>query len=84
MAIFRYTIENESFESESVTEQVNEVAIRELQGDGLLSPFNGQRVTTSGVVTGLVRKGFFLQTSNVKWDGIGSNAIFVYLSLIHI
>lgn len=78
MAIFRYTIENESFESESVTEQVNEAVIRELQGDGLLSPFNGRRVTTSGVVTGLVRKGFFLQTPNVEWDGIGSDAIFVY------
>lgn len=61
-----------------MAKQLSEISIRELQGDGVLSPYNGQTITTSGVVTGLVRKGFFLQTPNVKWDGVGSNAIFVY------
>ncbi len=52
--------------------------IRELQGEGLKSPFANQEVTTQGVVTGLVRRGFFLQTPNKSWDGRGSDAIFVY------
>jgi len=52
--------------------------IRDLQGEGLKSPFAGQQVTTSGVVTGVVRRGFFLQTPNKPWDGKGSDAIFVY------
>ena len=52
--------------------------IRELQGEGLKSPFADQEVTTHGVVTGQVRRGFFLQTPNKPWDGRGSDAIFVY------
>jgi len=52
--------------------------IRDLQGEGLYSPFADQDVTTRGVVTGLVRRGFFLQTADKKWDGKGSDAIFVY------
>ncbi len=54
------------------------IAIRDLQGEGLNSPFAGQLVTTTGVVTGVVRRGFFLQTPNKPWDGKGSDAIFVY------
>lgn len=54
------------------------LSIRELQGDSLHSPFAGQEVTTVGVVTGVVRRGFFIQTANKVWDGIGSDAVFVY------
>ncbi len=53
-------------------------SIRDLQGEGLNSPFAGQQVTTTGVVTGVVRRGFFLQTPNKAWDQKGSDAIFVY------
>ena len=35
-------------------------------------------VTTTGVVTGVLRKGFFLQTPDKNWDGKGSDGIFVY------
>lgn len=52
--------------------------IRQLQGDGLFSPFDGEEVVTSGVVTGVVRRGFFLQTPNKTWDGKGSDGIFIY------
>ena len=52
--------------------------IRDLQGEGLSSPFAGQQVTIRGVVTAVVRRGFFLQTPDKKWDGKGSDAIFVY------
>lgn len=54
------------------------VSIREIQGDSLLSPLSGQTVVTRGVVTGTVRRGFFIQTPNKKWDGLGSDAVFVY------
>ncbi len=54
------------------------LSIRELQGDGMLSAYSGQLVTTSGVVTGVLRRGFFIQMPNVEWDGVGSNAIYVY------
>lgn len=57
---------------------VSIIPIRDLQGEGFISPYSEQQLTTSGVVTGVLRKGFFLQTPNVQWDGKGSNAIFVY------
>ena len=37
------------------------IPIHKIQGDGLLSPYAGQTVTTRGVVTGATRKGFFIQ-----------------------
>ncbi len=54
------------------------LSIREIQGDSLNSPFAGQVIVTRGVVTGAVRRGFFIQTPNKIWDGVGSDAIFVY------
>lgn len=54
------------------------IAIRELQGDGDRSPYAGQTVTIRGVVTGVLRRGFFLQSANQGWDKKGSNAVFVY------
>lgn len=56
------------------------IPIREIQGDGLYSPLAGQTVLTEGVVTGIVRKGFFLQTPGVEHDGVRSDAVFVYSS----
>ena len=46
----------------------------------MYSPLAEQDVRTSGVVTGVLRRGFFLQTPDVKWDGKSSDAIFVYSS----
>lgn len=54
------------------------LSIREIQGDSLNSPFAGQVIVTRGVVTGAVRRGFFIQTPNKIWDGVGSDAIYVY------
>lgn len=54
------------------------IAIRELQGQNLHSPYANHNVTTTGIVTGVVRRGFFLQTPNKPWDGKGSDGIFVY------
>jgi hypothetical protein len=54
------------------------VAIKQIQGTTLQSPLAQQVVRTNGVVTYVVRRGFFLQTPKVKWDGKASDAIFVY------
>lgn len=54
------------------------IAIRDLQGESYNSPFANQLVTTTGIVTGVMRRGFFLQTPDKAWDQKGSDAIFVY------
>ena len=54
------------------------ISIRDLQGDSLLSPYATQTVTVSGIVTAVVRRGFFLQTPEKEWDGKGSDGVFVY------
>jgi len=58
--------------------QTLKTSIRDLQGDAFHSPFANQDIVTTGVVTGVLRRGFFIQTPNKDWDGRGSDAIFVY------
>jgi predicted extracellular nuclease len=74
LAIFSYT----RLKSSKMSLSVANIAIRDLQGEGHHSPYANQNVTTTGIVTGVVRRGFFLQTANKAWDGKGSDAIFVY------
>jgi len=48
-----------------------EVTIQQIQGGTATSPYVGQRVTTTGVVTGIYQHGFFLEdTSGGPWSGI--------------
>ncbi len=54
------------------------LAIREIQGEQLNSAFAGQAVQTQGVVTGLTRRGFFIQTADKQWDEVGSDGLFCY------
>ncbi len=54
------------------------VAIKTIQGKGLRSPLAEKNVVTQGVVTGVHRRGFFIQTPDVEWDGESSDALFVY------
>lgn len=55
-----------------------QVAIKQIQGITLHSPLADQVVRTIGVVTYVVRRGFFLQTAAVSWDGNSSDAVFVF------
>jgi len=57
---------------------VSLVQIRDLQGAGFFSPYAEQEVITIGVVTGVLRRGFFIQTPGKTWDEKGSDAIFIY------
>ena len=52
--------------------------ISTVQGSGLESDYSGQMVSVAGVVTSLLRYGFYLQSPSQAWDGERSNAIFVY------
>ncbi len=54
------------------------LSIRTIQGDGLFTRYAGQHVTTQGVVTGVIRKGFYIQTPEVVWDNQRSDAVFVF------
>ncbi len=51
--------------------------ISRIQGASQLSPFLGRQVTTEGVVTALVDRGFYLQDPAGDGDGATSDAIFV-------
>ncbi len=53
-------------------------SIKEIQGSELHSQLARQVVRTRGIVTGVLRRGFYIQTPNVEWDGEHSDAIFVY------
>ena len=45
------------------------VAIHDIQGSGSSSPYAGQAVKTSGIVTGVKSNGFFIQTPDADVDG---------------
>ena len=60
-----------------------DMAIAQVQGDGNTSPFVGQSVRLTGVVTARTKTGFFLQTPDDKADTSKntSEGIFVELAI---
>lgn len=58
--------------------RVHDVPISAIQGTGLLSPLGGRRVRTRGVVTGRLRKGFFLQDPQGDPAAAASCGVFVF------
>ena len=64
--------------------QEKDVSIKQIQGLGLYSPLSNAIVKTSGIVTGGLRNGFFIQTPNVDWDGKSSDAVFVFTSTVKV
>ena len=57
---------------------MEQLTIKQIQGQGLYSPYTGQIVQTRGVVSAVVRRGFFIQMADEEWDQVVSQAIFVY------
>ena len=55
-------------------------AIYQIQGSGSTSPYVGQAVTTSGVVTKVNNNGFFMQDLNGDGNPATSDGIFVFTS----
>src|SRR5438105_7562626 len=66
----------------SITAAVPRVAIHEIQGTGVSSPWAGQLVQTEGVVTAVKRNGFFIQAPDFETDADPntSEGIFVFTS----
>ena len=57
------------------------LTIAQIQGSALLSPYNGKRVVTEGIVTAIkFNNGFFLQAANDDGDPATSDAVFVFTS----
>lgn len=54
------------------------ITIGEVQGAGLWSELAGQVVTVRGVVTGVGRRGFFIQSVQAGADPLVSDAVYVY------
>jgi VCBS repeat-containing protein len=54
--------------------------IYEIQGEGHATPYAGQPVTTSGIVTGVVGNGFYLQDPTGDGNARTSDAVFVFTS----
>lgn len=54
------------------------LAIYEIQGEGHRSAYEGQPVTTGGIVTGVVDNGFYLQDPGGDGNSRTSDAIFVF------
>jgi hypothetical protein len=54
------------------------ITIQDIQGPGLHSPLAGQQVTTTGVVIGDTRKGFFIQDPEGNLEDGHSHGIFVF------
>ena len=67
------TIQNDDF---SLTH------IHDIQGNGDTSPFAGQSVTTSGIVTAVKSNGFFIQEAEIDYDADSntSEGVFVFTS----
>jgi uncharacterized protein len=57
-------------------------AIHDIQGSGATTPYAGQLVTTTGIVTGLKSNGFFMQDAEANYDADAatSEGIFVFTS----
>ncbi|GHA15977.1 hypothetical protein GCM10008090_27130 [Arenicella chitinivorans] len=60
---------------------MDHLSIRDIQGDSLTSPYAGKTVLVHGMVTGVLRRGFYVQTPDKEWDERGSDAVFVYSPL---
>jgi hypothetical protein len=48
----------------------NEVTIYDIQGQTAYSPYEGQVVSTSGIVTGVAYNGYYIQDGSGAWNGI--------------
>ncbi|HMJ33180.1 MAG TPA: lamin tail domain-containing protein [Baekduia sp.] len=64
----------------TVTAPVAMVAIHDIQGAAHLSPYSGQTVATTGIVTAVRSNGFNLQDPDPDGDPATSEAVFVFTS----
>lgn len=65
-----------------LNDDVPAVAIHDIQGSGAASPYVGQIIATTGIVTGLKSAGFFIQIPDHAIDALpeSSEGVFVFLN----
>lgn len=71
-------VTNEESETVAVYEFIPEVKIFDIQGEGHLSEFEGETVTTTGIVTAVDFNGFYLQDASGEGNDRTSDGIFVF------
>ena len=54
------------------------VKIGEIQGEGHISPYVGERVTTTGIVTAVAFNGYYVQDPNGDGNPLTSDGMFVF------
>jgi predicted extracellular nuclease len=73
-------LQNLAFTTDTVPVPVEETAIYDIQGDGLVSDLVGSTVVTSGIVTAVDSNGFYLQDATGDGNDATSDAVFVFTS----
>ncbi|WP_299405277.1 choice-of-anchor I family protein [Acaryochloris sp. IP29b_bin.148] len=71
-------VTNEESSTVGVFEFTPPLKIYDIQGEGHLSPFTGQMVSTTGIVTAIAFNGFYLQDSEGDGNDNTSDGIFVF------
>lgn len=76
------TVFDAQAEGTILNDDIATVAIHLIQGSGQFSPYDGQTVSTRGIVTGRKSNGFFLQTADAEADAdpATSQGIYVFTS----
>ncbi|WP_299489951.1 choice-of-anchor I family protein [Acaryochloris sp. IP29b_bin.137] len=73
-------VTNEESSTAAVFEFTPPLKISDIQGEGHLSPFAGQTVSTTGIVTAVAERGFYLQDATGDGNDNTSDGIFVFTS----
>ncbi|NEO25970.1 MAG: hypothetical protein F6K03_03495 [Kamptonema sp. SIO4C4] len=66
------------FSDEGVSSGPSQVSIPEIQGASHISPFDGQTVAITGIVTAVDSNGFYLQDATGDGNDATSDGIFVF------
>jgi len=74
VGIMHYSFDERKLNPRSIDDIIggssNEVTIYDIQGQTAASPYEGQTVTTSGIVTGVAYNGYYIQDGSGAWNGI--------------
>lgn len=75
IGIMTYTFDEHKLNPRSIDDIIGgsagqEVSIYDIQGQGAASPYDGQVLSTSGIVTGVAFNGYVIQDGTGAWNGL--------------
>jgi len=75
IGIMTYTYDEHKLNPRSIDDIIGgsagqEVSIYDIQGQGAASPYDGQVISTSGIVTGVAFNGYAIQDGTGPWNGL--------------